>query len=80
MVHFPLSVDLPYDKETYLHRVGRAGRFNTRGIIVNLVCPREDITQKNCKVYDMDLMIDIEEGLAEIIPKMPEDFDYRKYI
>ena len=27
--------------ETYLHRIGRTGRFGLRGIAVNLVCPEE---------------------------------------
>lgn len=32
------NIDLPMDKEGYLHRIGRAGRFNTKGIAVNFVC------------------------------------------
>lgn len=33
------SLDVDY--ETYLHRIGRTGRFGTRGIAINLVGKRE---------------------------------------
>jgi hypothetical protein len=38
MVKFNLFLDLPLSKEAYLHRIGRAGRFNTKGIAINFVC------------------------------------------
>ena len=42
MVIFIAILDIPYDKDTYLHRVGRAGRFNTKGVAINLVCKITD--------------------------------------
>uniref|UniRef100_T1JLZ3 RNA helicase n=1 Tax=Strigamia maritima TaxID=126957 RepID=T1JLZ3_STRMM len=33
-VNLVLNLDVPWDKETYLHRIGRAGRFGTVGISV----------------------------------------------
>ena len=35
------SYDVDYD--TYLHRIGRTGRFGTKGIGINLVCGKRDI-------------------------------------
>ncbi|XP_026190231.1 ATP-dependent RNA helicase FAL1 [Cyclospora cayetanensis] len=41
----PSGIDFPdgvcVNFETYLHRIGRTGRFGLRGIAVNLVCPEE---------------------------------------
>lgn len=39
VVNFDLPVDLTgqADNDTYLHRIGRAGRFGKRGFAVNLV-------------------------------------------
>lgn len=33
----PVDVDGKADCETYLHRIGRTGRFGKRGIAINLV-------------------------------------------
>jgi len=42
MVFFYLILDFPMDRDTYLHRVGRAGRFGTKGLAINFVKPDED--------------------------------------
>ena len=34
-----LAWDFSTDRDTYLHRVGRAGRFGTKGLAINLVKP-----------------------------------------
>ena len=35
------SLDLPYDAATYMHRVGRTGRFGTHGTAIAFVTPAE---------------------------------------
>ena len=40
-VNLVCNLDLPYDQETYQHRIGRTGRFGTHGISVTLVTPSE---------------------------------------
>jgi ATP-dependent RNA helicase UAP56/SUB2 len=39
MVKLYLYKDFPLDRDTYLHRVGRAGRFGTKGMAINFVKP-----------------------------------------
>ncbi|CAF4914045.1 unnamed protein product, partial [Rotaria magnacalcarata] len=36
-VDFVISMDLPNDSETYLHRIGRAGRFGAYGCSLTIV-------------------------------------------
>lgn len=36
-VNLVINLDMPWDAETYLHRIGRAGRFGSRGIAISLV-------------------------------------------
>jgi ATP-dependent RNA helicase UAP56/SUB2 len=38
-VNVVINYDMPEDSETYLHRVGRAGRFGTKGIAISFVTP-----------------------------------------
>jgi hypothetical protein len=37
-----VKLDFPTDRDTYLHRVGRAGRFGTKGLAINFVKPDDD--------------------------------------
>lgn len=36
-INLIINLDLPYDCFTYLHRIGRAGRFGTHGIAITMV-------------------------------------------
>ena len=39
--HQVANLDLPYDAATYMHRVGRTGRFGTHGTAIAFVTPAE---------------------------------------
>jgi len=41
-VNLVVNMDVPWDHETYLHRIGRAGRFGTQGIGVTFVAKGEE--------------------------------------
>jgi len=36
------NYDMPGDSDSYLHRVGRAGRFGTKGLAVTFVSNKDD--------------------------------------
>ena len=36
-----INYDLPQNKEMYMHRIGRSGRFGRKGIAINLVTKQE---------------------------------------
>ncbi|GIL45497.1 hypothetical protein Vafri_2724 [Volvox africanus] len=40
-VNLVINLDLPYDAATYMHRVGRTGRFGSRGVCVSFVTAAE---------------------------------------
>ncbi|KAI9020727.1 P-loop containing nucleoside triphosphate hydrolase protein [Phycomyces nitens] len=42
-VNLVVNIDYPWEIETYLHRVGRTGRFGTSGIALNLVGPEDEL-------------------------------------
>lgn len=37
-----INYDLPYNPETYLHRIGRSGRFNKKGVAISLIASKKD--------------------------------------
>lgn len=46
-VNLVINFDMPETPETYLHRVGRAGRFETEGTAVSFVCNEEEKVKLN---------------------------------
>ena len=41
-VNIAINYDSPPDADSYLHRVGRAGRFGTKGVSISFVSSDED--------------------------------------
>ena len=41
-INLAINYDLPNDADSYLHRVGRAGRFGTKGLSISFVSSEED--------------------------------------
>ena len=38
-VNIVINFELPRQKESYIHRIGRSGRFGRRGVAINFVTP-----------------------------------------
>ena len=55
-VSLVINYDLPRDKENYIHRIGRSGRFGRKGIAINLIT-RDDVTfvRELEKFYSMEI-------------------------
>ena len=61
-VNLVVNYDLPRSKDTYLHRIGRTGRFGRQGVALNLV-----------RAEDVPHMRDIEKHYAVDIAELPRD-------
>lgn len=62
-VNVVINYDLPTNKESYLHRIGRGGRYGRKGIAINFVSEKDAATLK-----------EIEEHYHTQIEELPEDF------
>ena len=40
-VSLVINYDLPIQKETYIHRIGRSGRYGRKGVAINFVTDRD---------------------------------------
>lgn len=65
-VNVVFNYDMPKDSDSYLHRVGRAGRFGTKGLAITFVSGQEDHTtldeiQKRfeVKIEELPTVIDV---------------------
>jgi ATP-dependent RNA helicase UAP56/SUB2 len=83
MVIFVINADFPQDRDTYLHRVGRAGRFGTKGLAINFVKPDEEPTEENGKFeekIDKQVLMEIQEGFKIKIAELPNELDTSLYM
>lgn len=46
-----INYDLPRDRECYIHRIGRSGRFGRKGIAINLISRNEERLLSELKYY-----------------------------
>jgi ATP-dependent RNA helicase len=59
-VSLVINYDLPNNRELYIHRIGRSGRFGRKGVAINFV--RSD---------DISILRDIEQYYSTQIDEMP---------
>jgi translation initiation factor 4A len=59
-----INYELPLDRENYIHRIGRSGRYGRKGASINLVCPRE-----------MRMQADIEAFYGKKVNELPLDLN-----
>jgi len=57
-----INFDLPRSKETYIHRIGRSGRYGRKGTAINLITDR-----------DIPYMQEIEEYYDTKVSEMPQN-------
>ena len=57
-----INYDLPRSKETYIHRIGRSGRYGRKGFAINMITDR-----------DMQHLKDIESFYNTQIEEMPQN-------
>jgi translation initiation factor 4A len=63
-VSLVINYDIPINKENYIHRIGRTGRFGRKGIAINFVTDK-----------DMQLLNDIESFYSTSIEDLPNNLD-----
>jgi translation initiation factor 4A len=55
-VELVINYDIPLNKENYMHRIGRSGRFGRKGIALNFVTDRDDNQLKDIEAeYNLEI-------------------------
>lgn len=67
-VNVVVNFDFPKNSETYLHRIGRSGRFGHLGLAINFVTDQ-----------DKDNLMKIESELDTEIKPLPKNIDKNLY-
>jgi ATP-dependent RNA helicase UAP56/SUB2 len=69
-VNVVFNYDMPNNEITYLHRVGRAGRFGTKGIAISFVSTDED----------REVMEKVRKQFVVKLPELPDELDCSTYM
>jgi len=59
-----INYDIPFNKENYIHRIGRSGRYGRKGVALNFVTNS-----------DSDMLEGIESFYSTSITELPQDFE-----
>lgn len=62
-INVAINYDLPTEADSYLHRVGRAGRFGTKGLSISFVSSEDD----------QRVLKEIEKRFEVSLPEFPKD-------
>ncbi|KAK4375231.1 hypothetical protein RND71_005908 [Anisodus tanguticus] len=68
-VNIVINYDMPDSADTYLHRVGRAGRFGTKGLAITFVS----------SASDSEVLNQVQERFEVDIKELPEQIDTSTY-
>merc|ERR1719341_1973255 len=69
-VNIVINYDMPEDSDSYLHRVGRAGRFGTKGLALTFVSNDEDSA----------VLKKVQDRFEVTIGEMPSQIDTTSYL
>lgn len=65
-VSLVMNFELPSNRENYIHRIGRSGRFGKKGVAINLISPNEQKMKEEIESYYTIKMKDLPFDLGMI--------------
>ena len=66
-VEIVINYDIPRHIETYIHRIGRSGRFGRKGYAINFVTEREFGQLERIQKYYSTMIENLPENIKDII-------------
>ncbi|KAI9175489.1 Suppressor of the cold-sensitive snRNP biogenesis mutant brr1-1 [Blastocladiella emersonii ATCC 22665] len=69
-VNLVINYDMAASRAAYLHRVGRAGRFGTKGVAITFISSKEDT----------DVLNDVQKHFEVSVEQLPETIDKALYM
>jgi len=69
-INIVINFDMPSESDQYLHRVGRAGRFGTKGLAISFVSSQQDT----------DIMNEVQSRFEVKVEELPSTIDKSTYM
>lgn len=81
-INIVINYDMAPSSDNYLHRVGRAGRFGTKGLAISFIAP-DSPKQKSTKTFtalsDEEVLDQVQKRFTVKIEPLPEKIDVNSY-
>ncbi|XP_054168157.1 probable ATP-dependent RNA helicase DDX20 [Oppia nitens] len=75
-INLVINMDTPFDSQTYLHRIGRAGRFGTSGIAITIASKGREVELLQNIIKDSKLKVEeLKHPIPEDIWKMDDNLN-----
>ena len=66
-VSLVINYELPSQRENYIHRIGRSGRFGRKGVAINLISPDEVNNLKEIEAHYSTKIEELPSDLSTIV-------------
>ena len=67
-VSLVINYDLPRDRESYLHRIGRTGRYGRKGCAINFIMSEHDIrNMQDIEKYYNTQIVELPANITDLI-------------
>lgn len=66
-VSLVINFELPMNRENYIHRIGRSGRYGRKGVAINLIAPSEAKIKTEIETHYFTKMVDLPDELSNLI-------------
>jgi translation initiation factor 4A len=66
-VSLVINFELPMNRENYIHRIGRSGRYGRKGVAINLIAPSEAKIKIEIETHYSTKMVDLPDELSNLI-------------
>lgn len=78
-VNVVINYDMPADSDSYLHRVGRAGRFGTKGLAITFCAPAAEKPKEGEKSDD-EVLKSVQDRFEVSIGECPDTIEPTSYL
>lgn len=66
-VSLVINYDLPTNRENYIHRIGRSGRFGRKGVAINFVTEEDKRVMKDIESYYTTIIEEMPMNIADLL-------------
>jgi translation initiation factor 4A len=66
-VSLVINFELPMNRENYIHRIGRSGRFGKKGVSINLICESDKKMKEEIEKHYGTIMQELPFDLSSLV-------------